>query len=285
MNRRFARALTVCALAGAVAHAFASRVQAVPIPDKALEAALRAMVFDKRDKTDELTEDDLKKIYVLEARGKGIKDLTGIDKCTNLLQVVFPKNEIVDVSPLKELKNIQSLDLAQNKIVDAAPIGELTALQFLELSDNQIASVEPLAKLEKLSALYIGGNRISDPAPLSALTRLSSLDLSRNQIGDINRLTNLGGLSNLNLNDNHISDLAPLAKPLSIKILQLEKNKIADLSQLVAAVKADADGEKRYAPYLRLYLAVNPLCADDQKKQLDALKAAGVKVNLGEKEK
>ena len=47
---------------------------------------------------------------------------------------------------------------------------------------------------------------------------------------------------------------------------------------LVKAAKADSDGPKRFAPYLRLYLAGNPLSDDAKKAQLDALKAAGLRV-------
>jgi internalin A len=258
--------------------------QAGPIPDKNLEAVVRALIFDKKDKPDELTDDDLKKVFVLkEGRGKGIKDLTGLEKCVNLLEVNLSKNEISDLSPLKEIKNLQSLDLSQNKIVDASPLANITALQYLELSDNQITTVEPLGKLTKLSALYLAGNKIADPAPLAGLTRLWSLDLARNRITDIKGLTNAGTLSLLKLSDNQISDLAPLGKPLSVKLLLLERNKIADLAPLVAAAKADAEGEKRFAPFLRLYLAGNPLSDMAKTKQIEELKAAGVKIDPVEK--
>src|SRR5262245_39434385 len=111
---------------------------AVAIPDKNLEAALRALVFDKKGTDKELTEEDLGKIFTLEARGKGIKDLTGLEHCKNLLLINLAKNEVSDLASIKELKNLQSLDLASNKIADLAPLAGLTALQFLELSDNQI---------------------------------------------------------------------------------------------------------------------------------------------------
>jgi hypothetical protein len=287
MTRQRARAVTLSVLTvlvlplGAVC-ATSRAALAGPIPDKALEAVVRSVIFDKKGKPDELTEDDLKKVYILEGKGKGIKDLTGLEKCINLLQLNLAKNEISNVAPLKDIKNLQSLDLSGNKIVDAGPLGNVVALQFLELSDNQIVSVEPLGKLTKLSALYIAGNKIADPSPLSALTRLSSLDLARNQIVDIKGLTNVAGLSLLKLSDNQISDLGPLGKPISVRMLLLERNKITDLAPLVAAARADADGEKRFAPFLRLYLADNPLSEGARTQQIDALKAAGVKVNLGE---
>src|SRR5262245_49151013 len=79
------------ALMGVAALAFAAAsasAVAGPIVDKNLEAVLRTQVFEKRDKTDELTEEDLKKVYIVkEGKKKGIKDLTGIEKCVNLLEL------------------------------------------------------------------------------------------------------------------------------------------------------------------------------------------------------
>jgi len=249
------------------------------LPDKNLEAAVRAVIFEKKDNTQEITDDDLKKVYVLEARGKGIKDLTGMEKCVNLQLFNAAKNEISDVSPLKDIKNLQSLDLSHNKIADVTPLGSIIALQFLELTDNQIADVTPLAALSKLSALYIAENKIADVAPLGKLERLASLDLARNQVADISSLTNVGRLSLLKLSGNQISDITPLAKPLTVSLLLLEDNKLTDLAPFVASAKADADGEKRFAPYLRLYLKGNPLSEAAKTAQIDALKAIGVKID------
>ncbi len=61
-------------------------------------------------------------------------------------------------------------------------------------------------------------------------------------------------------------------------MLFLERNKITDLGPLVAACKVDAEGEKRFAPYLRLYLAGNPLSDAARTTQLEALKSIGVRV-------
>jgi hypothetical protein len=46
----------------------------------------------------------------------------------------------------------------------------------------------------------------------------------------------------------------------------------------VAACKADAEGPKRFAPYLRLYLQGNPLSAAAKSTQIDELKKYGVRV-------
>ena len=95
-------------------------------------------------------------------------------------------------------------------------------------------------------------------------------------------LTNVGILSLLKLSGNQIADISPLAKPLSVRMLLLENNKLTDLAPFVAAVKADAEGEKRFAPFLRLYLTGNPLSDAAKTAQFEALKAAGVKIDFGD---
>jgi Leucine-rich repeat (LRR) protein len=119
----------VLAAACLMSPAFALQAIAGPFPDKNLEAAVRALVYDKKDDpSKELTEDDLTKIYLLEAKGKGIRDLTGLEKCVNLQLIDLANNEISDLTPLKGLKTLQSLTLAGNKITDLGPIANITAL-------------------------------------------------------------------------------------------------------------------------------------------------------------
>src|SRR5690606_5207090 len=72
------------------------------IPDKNLEAAVRAAVYEKRNNQEPLTEDDLRKVFILEADNRGIKDLTGLEKCTNLLLLKAAGNQMADLPPLAE---------------------------------------------------------------------------------------------------------------------------------------------------------------------------------------
>jgi hypothetical protein len=73
-----------------------------------------------------------------------------------------------------------------------------------------------------------------------------------------------------------------LAKQTELRTLCLERNKFADLTPLMNAAKADAEKEKRWAPYLRLYLAGNPLSDDAKTKQVEALKGIGVRVEIAD---
>ena len=74
---------------------------ASPFPDKNLEAAIRDVL--KHEPKVELTDEKLQNVYILEAAGKDIKDLTGLEKCKNLALIKLTKNKISDLKPLKDL--------------------------------------------------------------------------------------------------------------------------------------------------------------------------------------
>ena len=251
------------------------------IPDKGLEAAVRKMVYEKRNNDKPLTAEDLGKVFILKGTGLEIKNLTGLEKCANLLELNLSNNAIIDLKPLAALENLQSLDLSKNKISDLTPLAKLKKLQYLELSGNQAQKIDALADLTKLSALYLSGNKISALKPLAKLSKLSSLYLDGNQLSDVAPLASVTRLSTLDLTNNQIVDLAPLEKQTQLGMLLLRGNKLTDLGPLVKLCQADAEGDRRIAPFLRLYLAGNPL-GDAAKKQLEQLKGFGVRVNLAD---
>src|SRR5262249_42164184 len=74
---------------------------AAPFPDKNLEAAIRDVL--KHEPKVELTDEKLQNVYILEAQGKDIKDLTGLEKCKNLALIKLNKNKITDIKALKDL--------------------------------------------------------------------------------------------------------------------------------------------------------------------------------------
>ncbi len=149
---------------------------AAEFPDKNLESAVRASLH--LDEKAELKDDVLKNLYVLEASGREIQNLTGLEACTNVSLIKLSKNKIRDLAPLKDLKNLQSLDLSGNEIEDLSPVSGLTGLQYLAVTDNKIQKLDPLANLHSLSALELDGNDVEDLGPLRSLKRLASLYLA-----------------------------------------------------------------------------------------------------------
>src|SRR5690606_8693228 len=107
---------------------------------------------------------------------------------------------------------------------------------------------------------------------------LASLSLGKNQIQDAGPLAGLSKLTTVDLSDNQIQDITPLTKQSDLKLLLIQRNKIDDLMPLIDAAKADAEGPKLFAPYLRLHLEGNPLPESSRSSQMEALKAAGVRV-------
>ena len=136
----------LCALCGYIPRAIA---QEAPFPDKNLEAAVREVLHEPKEK---LTDEKLANVYVLESTGKGIHDLAGLEKCKNLALLKLSNQKISDLKPLKDLVNLQSLDLSGNRIADIAPLHGLSSLQYIELSNNEITDVQPLKGLKSLSA-------------------------------------------------------------------------------------------------------------------------------------
>ena len=50
-------------------------------PDKNLEDVVRKSVFDKRDNDEPLVETDVETISTIKGKGRGIQDLSGLEKC------------------------------------------------------------------------------------------------------------------------------------------------------------------------------------------------------------
>lgn len=247
----------------------------VAFPDKVLAQAVREALHDPKAA---LTEEQLANVYVLELSGTPINNLTGLEHCKNLALLKLAKSQVSDLKPIKGLTNLQSLDLSGNKISDVTPLSSLTKLQYLDLSSNAVTSVAPLSGLNNLFALYLAGNQVKDITPLGNLAKLSSLSLAHNQIQDLATLQKVTRLTTLDLNDNQVTDLKPLGKQTELSLLMLERNKITDLEPLVAMAKADAEGPKRFAPFLRVYLAGNPLSDQAKAKQIAALQGYGVRI-------
>ncbi len=253
---------------------------ALPIfADKNLEAVVRKILRTKTD-ADVIKPADLETIFFLEARGKGISNLTGLEYCKNLASIKLVENQIADLSPLAGLKNVQTIDISKNKIADLGPLAGWEKLQYLKADENQIDKLDALANLKRLTSLYISHNKIASLQPLAGLEKLVSLDVSHNAVKDLAPLAGLKWLASLNLQHNGVVDLAPLNSMTELRYTMLQGNQVTDLGVLVEMAKKDAAGEKRFAPYWFLFVGNNPLSDQAKGAQLDELRKVGVRVNV-----
>ena len=246
------------------------------LPDENLASAVRQFVFEKRDNAEPLVEGDLASIAIIQAPDKGIRSLAGLEKAVSPASLDIGLNDVTDLSPLTGMDRLQFLNAGRNEIQDLSPLAPVTALQYLELSANRIRDLKPLAGLTNMSALYLSTNYISDITPLSGMKKLSSLYLQNNALRSIKGIEELRGLNSLNLSGNEISDLTPLKELNNLYYLFLENNRIEDLGTLVEMAENDKEG--RFAPFLNLYLAGNPLSDKAKNEQIPRLKELGVRV-------
>jgi internalin A len=245
-------------------------------PDKNLEKAVRAQVFEKRDNDKPLVQADIENLAVIKARGLGITNLAGIEKCISLAELDLSNNKIADVTPLKNLKQVQMLLLTDNQVEDIAPLGDMQNLQYVELSKNKVKNIAPLAQCTNMHSIYVSTNQVTDLKSVFGLQRLGVLYADHNKVTAIDGINGLRSLWSLSLNENEISDLKPLVGLTGLNSLYLEKNKIKDLMPLVEMARKDTD--KRFAPFLRVYLKGNPLSGSSKSGNIKELEEIGMHI-------
>ena len=71
----------------------------VNVPDENLRAVLLEIKAKKQSEGDEITLEDLKNIYFLQANGRENENLAGLEHCSNLREVKLANNKIQNVAP------------------------------------------------------------------------------------------------------------------------------------------------------------------------------------------
>jgi len=93
----------------------------VLIPDANLEAAI-SEEFQISDRP--ILVADLEILTSLEAPGRFISNLTGLEYCTRLQILAIPQNSVSDLSPLNGLPLLEIINLNRNNISDITPLVE-----------------------------------------------------------------------------------------------------------------------------------------------------------------
>ncbi|MCU0707898.1 MAG: leucine-rich repeat domain-containing protein [Pirellula sp.] len=248
-------------------------------PDKGLEAAVRREVFEKRYNSEPITVDDVKNISQVVGKGKEIKSLEGLQHCKSLMKLDLENNEITDLSPLRELKLLQSIDLASNKIQSLEPLSGLVAVQYLHIANNSLEDLSPLSGMVKMQSLYAAGNKFKKLEPILPLKKLWTLDVAGSPIEDIGVIAELKGLQTLNLKGCGVKSLEFTKSLRELRLFIASENPQLDLVPLADACEADAQGDRRFAPYLRLYLDESILKEESQTSVIDRLRKVGVRIN------
>jgi internalin A len=149
-----------------------------------------------------LTYADFAKVTDISLNGWKVKDISSLNKLTNLKTLNLYSNNVSDVSVLTKLTKLDYLVLDENKITDISPLKNLTKIKYLELTFNKVKNISSLKNLTNLTTLNLYNNQVKDISVLKNLTKLNTLIINRNQISDISVLKGLSNLSYVSLAGN-----------------------------------------------------------------------------------
>ena len=184
----------------------------VVIPDAALKAWLIGNYDDDGDGELSIAEAD--NVILVNCSGRGVKDLTGLEACTNLETIDCSNNEISIIS-LPRLTRLRTLRCYGNP-VEKLDLTGCSALQALYLQDvstnavsgtsitvsgyNQAASLAFSIADTPFTSLTVSGSGMLASLDVTANSQLTSLDCSGNTALQNIDVSSLSVLQNLNLN-------------------------------------------------------------------------------------
>jgi len=264
---------------------FSTSAQTVNIPDANLHAAIAEALGTAQGA--QITRDEMATLTRLEAHNRDIRDLTGLEFATHLIEIRCNNNLISDISSLAKLMRLSVIELRHNVINDLSPLTQLISLEWLIVNDNSISDLSPIEGLINLRGLEISDNLISDLSPIADLIKLERVWMSENPPMDISPITELtslrrfhswgtpiiSGLSALtklpklieiDICGGDLSDLSPLEGLTGLKRLELAGNEISDISPL-----ASLTGLTRLNLRHNQIVDVSPLAALNGLTQID----------------
>ncbi|KAB7635861.1 NEAT domain-containing protein [Bacillus sp. B3-WWTP-C-10-D-3] len=230
------------------------------IIDKQLQRHINKYNLNREKLNAPITKEDLlkvKSLIVVEAKSKGIKDVSGLEYMTNLenltLEEVKLENikfisnlrklksvsityaELEDIGPLAELEHIESLSLRNNKISDLSPLSQMKKIKLLDLNSNYIKDIKPLFTVKSLRTLTVANNQISNAGleGVHQLKNLKTFEISNNGLSNVEHINGMNKLIELGLSKNELVDLTPLSKLSGLQKLNLEENFISDITPLI----------------------------------------------------
>ena len=206
----------------------------VHIPDTNLRTAI-AEVLGKSPNAP-ITAEEMERLRRLDARNKGIQDLTGLQFASNLGRLNLRDNQVSDLSPLASLIELRELWLHNNLVSDISPVRGLINLTHLEFAHNQVSDMSPVRGLTNLTHLDFDDTLVSDISPVRGLINLTHLEFDHNPVPDISFVRNLTNLTYLEFDDTLASDLSPVAGLTNLETLGFSHKNLSDLSPLAGLI-------------------------------------------------
>ena len=212
----------------------------VVIPDAALKAWLIGNYDDDGDGELSIAEAD--NVTLVNCSGRGVKDLTGLEACTNLETIDCSNNEISTIR-LSRLTKLTTLRCYGNsvEVLDLTGCAAMQALYLQDVSTNtvsgtsitvtgydQAASLTFSVADTPFTSLTISGSGMLSALDVTANTQLVSLDCSGNTALQSIDVSSLSVLQSLNLNGCDLQSL-DVTHNTGLTTLQCNDNSIPSL--------------------------------------------------------
>ena len=230
----------------------------VRIPDPNLHAAIAEALGKNPNAL--ITVEEMERLGTLEAEGRGIQDLTGIQHAINLEDLNIGGwvggNQVSDLSPIAGLINLRRIGFGKNPISDLSPLRGLRNLTFINGRESKVSDLSPIAGLTRLTHIdftftdppvihdtkqvsglvnltFLGLNTVDDITPLARMPKLEQLFFGGTEkIRDFKPLSRLTNLRQIHVCCTGVSDLSPLAGLTKLDHLYLPFSKISDLTPI-----------------------------------------------------
>ena len=209
----------------------------VHIPDSNLRTAIAEELG--KSINDPITVVEIKKLRRIDAFGRGIRDLTGLQYATNLSRLVIENDQVSDISPIAGLTNLRELSFENNPVSDISPVQGLINLTWLEFDRTQVSDISPVRGLRNLDSLEFHSTKVSDLSPVRNLTSLTRLAFHDTLVSDLSSVRGLINLETLEFGDSSVSDLSPIQGLTKLKHLHFSGANVSDASPIARLINLE----------------------------------------------
>ncbi|MCU4964006.1 NEAT domain-containing protein, partial [Bacillus paranthracis] len=124
--------------------------------DKQLQKHINKYNLNRENLDTPITKEDLlkvKSLIVVEAKSKGIKDVSGLEYMKNLENLTLEEVKLENIKFISNLRQLKSLSITYGELEDIGPLAELEHIESLSLRNNKISDLSPLSQMKKIKLL------------------------------------------------------------------------------------------------------------------------------------
>ena len=202
-----------------------TRGQEVSIPDPGLNAAVRDALQIPRAP---LTEQDLLNLIVLDASGRDVKSITGLEFARNLAVLDLQVNSLTNFSLPNALTNLSTLDLTGNLLTNCTLPAGMTNLAKIVLETNALKTVTLPPGLTGLNDLILDHNQLTNLTLPPDMTNLVVLSVVANPLTTLVLSERLAASKDLSVNLTTLDSLrsqgvSVFTYPLDIQLTKIQQ--------------------------------------------------------------